>query len=146
MAPGTATARRFVCPSAHDVDRLSSGVRRGWGEREGGDDSPAPCPRTDRSLCFPSRAFPVAPSPGRFATFWARHCPLCRSFDWVPSSAGNNVGDWLAITPPRLRVPAGNPTPITPVKGRPTYSGEIESLDRDLGIETLDPGIRFPGN
>ena len=24
--------------------------------------------------------------------------------------------------------------------------GEIESLDRDPGIATLDPGMRFPGN
>jgi len=46
--------------------------------------------------------------------------------------------------PPSLRAPVGDPTPITPVKG--TYSGEIESLDRDPGIATLDPGMRFPGN
>jgi len=31
----------------------------------------------------------------------------------------------------------GDPTPITPVKG--TYSGEIETINRD-------PGMRFPGN
>jgi len=29
------------------------------------------------------------------------------------------------------------------VKG--TSLGEIESLDRDLGIASLDPGMRFPG-
>ena len=40
--------------------------------------------------------------------------------------------------PPPLRAHAGDPTPITPVKG--TYSGEIESFDRDPGVATLDPG------
>jgi len=46
--------------------------------------------------------------------------------------------------PPPLRTPASDPTPITPVKG--TYSAEVESLDRDPGIMTLDPGMRFPEN
>jgi len=46
--------------------------------------------------------------------------------------------------PPPLRAPAGDPTTITPVKG--TYSGEIESLDRDPGVATLVPGgTRLPG-
>jgi len=35
---------------------------------------------------------------------------------------------------------AGDPAPIM------QYSGEIESLDRDLGIATVIPGMRFPGN
>jgi len=43
-----------------------------------------------------------------------------------------------------LRSPAGDPTPITLVKGM--YSGKIKSLDRDPGIATLDPGMPFPGN
>jgi len=30
--------------------------------------------------------------------------------------------------------------------GESTYSGEIESLDRDPGIATLVLGMRFPGN
>ena len=30
--------------------------------------------------------------------------------------------------------------------GESTYSGEIESLNRDPGIVTLVPGMRFPGN
>jgi len=46
--------------------------------------------------------------------------------------------------PPLLRAPAGDPTPITPVKCM--FSGEIESLDEDPGIATLDLGMRFPGN
>jgi len=46
--------------------------------------------------------------------------------------------------PPSRRAPASDPTPTTPVNG--TCSVEIESLDRDMGIVILDPGMRFPGN
>jgi len=49
----------------------------------------------------------------------------------------------MSYSPPFLH-PTGDPTPIMSVKG--TYSGKIESLDRDPGIATLGPGMRFPGN
>jgi len=45
---------------------------------------------------------------------------------------------------PPPRAPAGDPTAIMPVKG--TYSGDIESLNRDPGLVTLDPGMHFSGN
>jgi len=77
-------------------------------------------------------------------TFRARHHWLRRS------SAGGDehiirdrLASWPAIAPP-LRASTGDPTPITPVKGM--YSGEVDSLDQDLGIATLDPGMQFPGN
>jgi len=60
-------------------------------------------------------ASPVAPVPSRFATFWACHRPLCRSINGLSASAGNSVRDRPAMVP--LRAPAGDPTPITPVKG-----------------------------
>ena len=54
-----------------------------------------------------------------------------------PGTAPGPTGD----RPLPLRAPAGDPTPITH-----SYSSEIESLDRDPGIATLVPGMRFPGN
>jgi len=46
------------------------------------------------------------------------------------------------------RGPAGDRPPLCSLAADPTpiTLGEIESLDRDLGIATLDPGMRFPGN
>ena len=73
---------------------------------------------------------------------WARHHQLCRlsaGGNGIPALAGNGIGAGLP-----LRAPAGDLTPIMLVKG--TYSGNIQSLDRDPGIASLDPGIQFPGN
>ena len=92
-----------------------------------GGDFPAHRPGADRPLCFPGRAPLVAPSLGRFATFWAHHRPLCRSIDGA--SAGNSIGGRPAIAP-HLCAPVGDPTLVTPVKG------EIKSLDRDPEIAT----------
>jgi len=60
-------------------------------------------------------------------------------------TAASNSGPWVSHTghlgagrrspPPG---PASDPTLIMPVID--TYSGKIESLDRDPGIATLDPG------
>ena len=91
----------------------------------GGAISLARLPGADQLLHFLSHASLCSPSPGRFATFRACYCPLCRSIDGVPA------GD------APLCVPAGDPAPITPVKG--TYSGKVESLNRD-------PGMHFPVN
>ena len=122
-----------------DPGKAISRQRRRTG---GPSDSSASHPAADRPLHFPSRAPPVAPSPGCFATFWAHQRPLCRSVDGVPALARNSVRDQPSGT--SLRIHTGDPTPITPVKSM--YSDEINSLNRDPGIATLDPGMRFPGN
>ena len=101
--------------------RLVVQRRPTWGRGHG--DAPARRPGADRPFRIPGHAPSVGPSPGRFATFWVRHCPLCRSIDGVLASAGNSVGSQPAIP---LCAHIVDPTPITPVKG--TYSGEIESL------------------
>jgi len=120
-----ADACSFTGPSAHNVDRLSSGVRQGRRR------FPGPLSGGRSAIALPRSRSSCSPLPNCFATFWAHHCPLCRSIDGVPTSTGNSVGDQPAIGPP-LRTPAGDPTLFTPVKGM--YSGEMESLDRDPGI------------
>jgi len=59
-------------------------------------------PQADRPLRFPSRAAPVAPSPGRFATFWmhqAGYVDRDRSMGSRCRPETNSIGDWPAITP-----------------------------------------------
>jgi len=122
-----AAARSFTCPSSRDVDWFSSGIRRrrAW--------VPRSAVWGPIGHCISPVAPPVAPSHGRFVTFRAHHCPLCRSIDGVSTSARNGVWDQPVIVPPHTC--AGDPTQITPIKG--TYSGKIESLDQD-------PRMRFP--
>jgi len=92
-------------------------------------------PGADRPLRFPGSAPTLAPSPAVLGvppptmSIGSRH---------RPGTALGTAGD----RPPPSR-PSGDPTPITPVKG--TYSREIESLDQDPKIATLDPGMRFSG-
>jgi len=63
-----------------------------------GNNSPA-CHPGPISHCTSPITFPLLP-PDRFATFWARHCPLCRSIDGVPASTGNSVGASRRSHPP----------------------------------------------
>ena len=118
-------ARCFARSSARDVDIQRSPT---------GGAFPGPSSGGQSAIALPRSHSPIA-NPQRFATFRARHRPLCpsivRRWRWGPSIGWEQCRDWLAITPP-LRAPAGDPTPIT-------YSGKIESLDRD-------PGMRFPRN
>ena len=104
-----------------------------------GDDFLAHHLGADRPLCFPGRARPVATSPSCFATFRARHRPLCRSMDGVPLFR-NSVGDLPTIAPPLRPHRRSN----SDHAGKSTYSGEVKSLDRDPVIPTLDPGMQFP--
>ena len=62
----------------------------------------------------------------------------------MPGTASG--ADWPAIVPPSF-APLPATRPDCGHAGKSTlYSGETESLDRDPGIATLDPGMRFPGN
>ena len=79
--------------------RLVVQRRPTWGRGHG--DAPARRPGADRPFRIPGHAPSVGPSPGRFATFWVRHCPLCRSINGVLASAGNSVGSQPAIPPLR---------------------------------------------
>jgi len=79
--------------------RLVVQRRLTWGRGHG--DAPARRPGADRPFRIPGHAPSVGPSPGRFATFWVRHCPLCRSINGVLASAGNSVGSRPAIPPLR---------------------------------------------
>ena len=84
--------------------------------------------------------------PGHFVTFWARHRRLCRlsaGCDGVPTPAQERCRVPASDCPPPFRAPAGDPTPITPVKLRTQAKS---SLNQDPRIATLDPGLRFPGN
>ena len=122
--PLPAVSRAHLCQLF--VQRCPMGV---------GGDSPAHCPGADRPLCFPGRAPPVASCPGHFVTFHACHCPICRSIDGVPASAGNSVG-----TGPHQRSNSDRACKRY-VLGRNRVSIET----RKLHI-ILDPGMRFPEN
>ena len=91
-------------------------------------------------------ALPLLCCPSRFSTFLARHCQLCQSSAgrWGPVIGWQWRLGLAGDCPSPLCTPAGDLTPVTPVKG--THSGEIKSLDQDLGIVSFDPGMRFPGN
>jgi len=67
---------------------------------------------------------------GRFAMFRARHRRLC---DRPQAAMGSGIDHPLAF---RRRSNSDY--------ARGMYSGEIESLERDPGIATLDPGMQFP--
>ena len=111
---------------------------RGGGARR----FPSRRPETDRPLRFPGRTSPVAPSPGRFATFWGAPPPVMS----INRSMGSRhrpvtVSGPASDHPPPLRASTGNPTPFTPVKG--THSGEIESRSRPGNCNS---GIQYNKN
>jgi len=87
-------------------------------------------------------AYPVTSLPGRPGYVSGMPLPAAISTDrrrrW--GSASGPAGDHSL-----RRALTGDPTLIN-MYGKGTYSGEIESLDRDPGFATLDPGMRFPGN
>jgi len=118
------------------VPRRPTGRGKGWHG-----DSPARRPQADRPLRIPSRS-PCSPQP--FCDVSGVPLPAMLIDRWGPGVSQEQrwgpAGDRLP-----LRVSTGDPTPIMPVNGT-LYSGEIESLDRDQGIATLDPGMRFPWN
>ena len=79
---------------AHDVDRLSSGVRRGEAL------IPRPVVRWPMATALPGSRSPCTlPRP-----FWMHHRPL-RRWRWVPSLARNGAGSSRRSTPPPLRAP-----------------------------------------
>jgi len=67
---------------------------------EGARQFPGPSSEGRSAIALPQSPSPVAPSPGRFTTFRARHHLLCRSSNGVPASAGNDVKGQPAIAPP----------------------------------------------
>ena len=81
----------------------------------------------DRPSNFPGRV-PFSPLPGR---------PCIISGTSLPIMSTDRPK--AAINPP---TPAIQLQSVCTVKG--TYSGKIESLDRDPGIATIDPGMQFP--
>jgi len=119
---------------ARNVDRLSCGVRRGEAV------IPPPIVWGRWLLLFPGRTLPVL-SPGRFGCASAGY--VDRPQAAIPSSAGNCAGSsqWSPLPPSRPCRRSNSDH-----AGKSMYSGEIESLDRDPGIATLVPGMRFPGN
>ena len=91
-------------------------------------------------LCFPSRD-PPYPAPGRFGRATAGYvdCPqAAMGSRHRPETAQGQSGD-RSPSCPRWRSNSDH-------AGKSTYLGKIESLDRDPGIATLVPGMRFPGN
>ena len=102
-------------------------------------------PRHRRPDCCPPLNEPICRAPatttnclaasdggGRFAMFRARHRRLC---DRPQAAMGSGIDHPLAF---HRRSNSDY--------ARGMYSGEIESLERDPGIATLDPGMQFPGN
>jgi len=118
-----AAARRFTRLSAHNVDQLSSGVRRGRAA------IPACCLGADQPLCFPCCAPLCSSLPGRFVTFWACHRLLCQSIDGVPASAGNSNSDHVGK------------------KVRTLAKSRVSIKTRELRLSTREcnfPGINIP--
>jgi len=101
--------------------------------------SPARCPGLMAIALLQSRS--LIPQP--FCDVSCALPPAVSIDRWGPGIGREWRRGRPVIAPPPLH-PTGDPTPITLVKG--TYSGEIESLSRDRGLSTLDPGMRFPGN
>jgi len=66
----------------------------------GGRRFPGPLSGGRSAIALPRSRSSCSPLPNCFVTFRARHCPLCRSIDGVPASAGNSIGHRLAIAPP----------------------------------------------
>ena len=132
---GDLAAARFTQPSDHDVDQLSSSVRRRHGN------SPARCPGADQPLRFPGCATPVAPNVSGMPP-----PAMAMSIDrWCPGIGLEPHRGLAGDCPFPVHAPTGDRTPVTPIKGM-LYSGEIGSLIRDPEIATLGPGMRFPGN
>ena len=104
---------------------------------EGGRRFPGPPSGADRPLHSPCSPLAVLWRFGHAAAHY-----VDRSTG-LPHRPGTTSGTGQR-SPPALRTHTGDPTPIMPVKGR--YYGEIESLDRDPGTVTLDPGMQFPGD
>ena len=113
------------------IDELFAvnGVRRGEAV------IPRPVVRGPMAVALPRSRSPV-PSPGRFgcASAGCVDCPQAMGTRHRPGTAPGPAGD---------RLPPFAPSTATHAR---TYSGEIESLDRDQGIATVVPEMRFPGN
>jgi len=130
-----AATRRFTPPSR---PRRRPIVQRC--PKEGGGDSPVRRPGADGCCASPvaiPRTLPPAvlgaPLPAML---------IVRRRRWGP-----------IIGREQRRGQAGDRSPSRPRwwsnsdhAGKSTFSGKIESLDRDPGIATLVPGMRFPGN
>ena len=128
-----------VHPSAHDVNRLSSGARqRGGGTvipRPGVRDRSATARPQSRYLCsHPYRAFcnvldAQPPAVDRLqAAMGSRH--------WPGTASGTGRRS------PPLRAPAGDPTPIAPVLTRAKSRVLIETQE----LRLLPQECGFPGN
>jgi len=118
-----ATARRFARPSSRDVDQLSDegvGVQRFFGLL---------------SLCFPSHAPPVAPSPCCFATFQVCRRPLCRSIDGVPASARNICRGRPVITP--------HPVCVIQLRSNSDHAGKRYILRRNQRVSIKIQELRL---
>ena len=95
-----ATARHFTCPSARDVDRLSSGVE--WGEVV----IPGPSSGGRWLLCFPGRA-PPYPPPSRFWRATARyvdHPQAAMGSRHRSGTAPGPAGDCPPPSPPAIQL------------------------------------------
>jgi len=124
-----AAARVSRAHSARDVNRLSSGIRRGEAL------IPRPVVRGPTATVLPRSRSPV-PSPGRFGCATTRYVDrpqAAMGSRHRPGTAPGPVGDRPPPSRPRRRSNSDH-------AGKSTYSGKIESLDRNPGIETLVPG------
>ena len=110
-----------------------------WAGRRAGD-SPARRPGPMAGALPRSRS-PV-PLPTR--PFWAQPAMLIvHRRRWGPFIGRERRRVRPVIAPPPSRPRRRSNSDHA---GNSTYSSEIESLDRDPGIATLVPGMRFPGN
>ena len=100
-------------------------------------------------VCFLTGA-PRGRRPGRCPPF---HAPIPPATSTDCPAAFDGRGEAVIF---RLVVRCASPVAPPPSRprqrsnsdhaGKITYWGKIESLDRDPGIATLVPGMRFPGN
>ena len=107
-------------------------------------DSAAHHPGADWPLCLPGwGCAPCSPLPQPFCTVSGTPPPALLIDRWGPViGQEQHQGPAGDLSPSPLCTPAGDPTPVMPVKD--TYSGKIESLDRDLETTILNPGMQFP--
>ena len=110
-----AAARHFVCPSSHDVDWLSRGVRRGEGARR----CPGPSSRGWSAIPHSRSRSLSRPLTRPFCDVLGVPLPAMSIDRWGPGMSREQrrepAGD------PPLCAHTVDPTPITPVKV--TYSG-----------------------
>jgi len=93
-----------------------------------------------KKFAHPQSRSPCSPLPRLFGDV---SVTLCWSINEVPTSGGSSAGDQPVIALP-VRAPAGDPTPIMPVKGTYSAKSRVSIETRELRQSTRE--YDFPGS